>query len=79
MALPLLPPGLVIKILEREGYVYRGGKGTERAYKIRLPGTSRTVIVPTHKKEIPRGTLRSILRQASWTEEDLASLIDRHR
>jgi mRNA interferase HicA len=76
--LPLVEPGQLIRILLREGYVLRGHRGTERAYKRKAGGTSRTVIVPTHSKEIKTGTLHSILKQAGWTREEFLALLDKH-
>jgi len=35
--------------------------------------------VATHGKQIPRGTLRSLLRQAGWTVEELLELVEKYR
>lgn len=78
---PLLHHRLVIKILEGEGFWLRsrGKSGTDHAYKRTRGGQSQTVIVPTHKRDIPRGTLRSIIRQAGWTLEEFLELVERYR
>jgi predicted RNA binding protein YcfA (HicA-like mRNA interferase family) len=76
--LPLLPPRQVIKVLEREGFRLRNSRGTERIYKKRGEHRSWTVTVPTHSKEIPRGTLRSIIDLCGWTEEEFLELVERH-
>ena len=57
----------VIKALERKGFVYVSQKGSH----VKFHGDSFTVIVPAGRKEIPFGTLKSILRQANLREEDL--------
>jgi len=77
--LPLLRPRQVIKILEGEGFRLRGSRGTDRVYKRRAESGSRTVTVATHGKQIPRGTLHSILRQAGWTVDEFLVLLERYR
>jgi predicted RNA binding protein YcfA (HicA-like mRNA interferase family) len=58
------------KTLEREGFNFVSQKGSH--VKFRKTGTpTRTVIVPAGRKEIPRGTLRSILRQSGLDEDAL--------
>lgn len=42
-------------------------------------GGSRTVTVPTHMKEVKRGTLRSLRRQAGWSTEQFSALIEKYR
>ena len=79
MPLPLLPPDLVIKILEGEGFRHRRGRGTDQAYKRVLPGTSQTVVVPTHHQQVSRGVLRSIIRLAGWTEDEFLALVAKYR
>jgi predicted RNA binding protein YcfA (HicA-like mRNA interferase family) len=79
MPLPLLPHRLIIKILEGEGFYPRKSRGTDRAYKRAGTAGSRTVIVPTHERDIARGTLRSIMRQAGWTEAELLDLVERYK
>jgi predicted RNA binding protein YcfA (HicA-like mRNA interferase family) len=57
----------VIKGLEREGFTLVSQRGSHAKY--RKPGQpTLTVIVPTGRREIPAGTLRSILRQAALDE-----------
>lgn len=71
MGLPLLSGGEVVKALLRRGYYVRRQKGSH----IRLYHTARSpVTVPDHK-EIDRGTLRSILRQAGLSPEEFADLL----
>ena len=76
---PLLRPRQVIKILEGEGFRWRNSRGTDRVYKRVTESGSRTVTVPTHPKQIARGTLRSLLRQAGWTREEFLELVERYR
>ncbi len=48
------------KILEKLGFIFVSQKGSHG----KLKKANKTVILPMNKKEIPLGTLRSILRQA---------------
>jgi predicted RNA binding protein YcfA (HicA-like mRNA interferase family) len=60
----------ITKTLEREGFQFVSQKGSHAKY--RKPGEpTLTVIVPAGRKEIPRGTLRSILRQSGLDESAL--------
>ena len=49
--------------------------GFHQVFRKELPEGARNVVVPLGKKEIPRGTLRSIMRQAGLTERQLAKLL----
>lgn len=54
----------VIKRLLAEGWHKVGGKGDHEKYK--HPRKSGHVVVPHPKKDLPKGTLRNIYRQAGW-------------
>lgn len=57
----------VIATLEQEGFAFVSQRGSHVKYR-KAGTTTRTVIVPAGRKEIPRGTFRSILRQAGLDE-----------
>jgi predicted RNA binding protein YcfA (HicA-like mRNA interferase family) len=57
----------VAKALERAGFQHVSTRGSHAKYR----SGERTVIVPLHRT-LAIGTLRSILRQAGWTPDDLA-------
>ena len=63
---PVLRPEQVIKVLEKNGFIFIKQRGSHRKYK----KGGRTVIIPMHY-ELAKGTLSSILEQASLTLEDL--------
>lgn len=67
---PAVPAGVsgaaVAKALERAGFEYVSTRGSHAKYR----NGGRTVIVPLHRS-LASGTLRSILRQADWTVDDL--------
>jgi len=69
---PKLPPltsQKVIKILESNGFVLDRTKGSHRIYY--HSESKRRVIVPYHKKDLPKGTLMEILKQAGISKEEL--------
>lgn len=59
----------VIKVLEKQGFVFISQKGSHLKYR-RHGIVIITVIIPANKKEIPYGTFRSILRQSQLKEEN---------
>jgi predicted RNA binding protein YcfA (HicA-like mRNA interferase family) len=59
----------VLKILEAHGFIFISQRGSH--IKLRKSGNPvLTVIVPADRKEIPNGTLRSILRQSQLSLKD---------
>jgi len=58
----------IIKALEREGFSFIAQRGSHVKYR-KVGQPTLTVIVPAGRKEIPRGTFRSILRQSGLTEQ----------
>ena len=71
-ALPLLPGSVVVQALHRAGFASVRTRGSH--HKLRR-ADGRTVIVPLHR-ELARGTLRSILRQADLSVEEFLKLLD---
>jgi len=64
---PLYSSEQIIKTLEREGFVFVSQRGSHVKHrKTAIP--TLTVIVPAGRKQIPRGTFRSILRQSGLHE-----------
>jgi predicted RNA binding protein YcfA (HicA-like mRNA interferase family) len=66
---PSLTPQQVIKILEKKGFVLDRSKGSHRIYF--HPETRRRVVVPFHRKDLPQGSLREILKQAGVDKEEI--------
>lgn len=66
--LPPLKPVEVIRILERNGFrLLRSTKHRTYADNAVPPHLAR---VPYHNRDLKLKTLRSIIRQAGWTEEE---------
>lgn len=57
---PVLPPKIVIGVLEKFGFSFVSQKGSHMKYS----DGKRTVIIPNHP-EIAKGTLKSILSMAN--------------
>lgn len=70
-ALPSISGEKTVRALLRDGFVVVSTRGSHR--KLRDPERGRTVIVPLHR-ELARGTLASVLRQAGPPDEFLALL-----
>jgi len=72
--LPVVRPRRLIRALERAGFVVHHVRGSH--YYLRHPEKSGLLVtVPYHNRDLKRGTLRSILRQAGITLEELADLL----
>ena len=67
--LPVLTPQKVIRILERHGFILDRVRGSHHIYL--NPATKKRAVVPLHRKDLPRGTLLEILKQAGIEKEDL--------
>ena len=64
----------MIKALTKAGFTVEGKKGSHVKLKKKEAGKILVVIVPDHP-EVARGTLKSILRQASITKEEFSKLL----
>jgi len=67
--LPVLTPKKVIKILKQQGFYLDHSTGSHEVYY--HPEKKRRVTVPFQRKDLPKGTLMSILKQAGIEKEDL--------
>mgnify|MGYP003382402137 CR=1 FL=1 len=66
---PSLTPDELIKHLRKHGFEFVRAKGSHQIFKNRTNG--KMTIVPMHKRDLPKGTLLSILKQAGIDKEDL--------
>lgn len=76
--LPICSSNQIIAALIKDGFQLRGKskRGSHQVYvKYLLVNQKYFVTVPLGKKEIPRGTLSSILRQAGISRERLLELL----
>lgn len=59
----------ITKVLRRKGFIFVSQRGSHIKFR-KFGNPTLTVIVPANRKQVPHGTLRSILRQANLTEEN---------
>lgn len=77
MRLPSLSSSQIVRALRKAGFVEAPdrGKGSHRAFmKKDATGKTRLVIVP-QGKDIPRGTLLTIVDQAGLTKDEFLALL----
>ena len=66
---PALTPDELIKLLRKHGFEFVRAKGSHQIFKNRANG--KMTIVPMHQRDLPKGTLLAILKQAGIDKEDL--------
>jgi predicted RNA binding protein YcfA (HicA-like mRNA interferase family) len=71
--LPSLTPEKIVKVLERKGFALDRIRGSHHIYY--HPEAKRRVVVPFHKKDLPKGTSLEILKQAGISKEELKELL----
>ncbi len=67
--LPSLTPKKIIRILEKRVFVLDRVKGSHHIYY--HSEMNRRVVVPLHKRDLPKGTLLEILKQAGISRDEL--------
>ncbi|MEW6107721.1 MAG: type II toxin-antitoxin system HicA family toxin [Nitrospirota bacterium] len=65
--IPALTAEKLIRILMKHGFVLDHQTGSHRVYV--NAATRKRVVVPYHKKDLPKGTLLSIIKAAGIDEE----------
>jgi len=71
--LPALTPQKVIRILGKKGFVLSRVRGSHHLFY--HPETGRRVVVPLHGRDLPRGTLLQILKQAGIDRDEIEDLM----
>ena len=74
MKLPRLSGREVIKLLSKKGFRVARQKGSHIILVKESEEGKRAVVVPNHK-EIDKGTLLEIIRQAGLTKEEFIALV----
>lgn len=71
--LPALRPAEVVRTLEKAGWYVHRQKGSHLVmYKA---GSSNLLVIPIHNRDLPKGTLHSIVRDAGLTIEEFNELL----
>jgi predicted RNA binding protein YcfA (HicA-like mRNA interferase family) len=72
--LPALKPKVVLRLLEREGFVVHHVSGSH--YVLKHPNKKHLrVTLPWHGRDLKRGTLGSIIQQAGYTVVEFLDLL----
>jgi predicted RNA binding protein YcfA (HicA-like mRNA interferase family) len=71
--LPAIKPRQIIRFLEQHGFVLDHTSGSHYIYY--HPGSRRRAVVPQHNRDLPKGTLMSLLREAGFTREELIGFL----
>ena len=75
--MPKVPAGKpreIIRFLEQKGFVLDHSSGSHFIYY--HPVSKRQPVVPQHNRDIPKGTLVSLWREAGFTREDLIDFLE---
>ena len=71
--LPAVKPRELIRFLEQNGFVLDHVSGSHHIFY--NPVTKRRAVVARHNREIPKGTLISMPREAGFTREELREFL----
>lgn len=67
--LPSYTSKKLIKLPQKKGFIFDRASGSHQIYM--LPDRTKRVIVPIHNKDLPKGTLTNILKQAGIDKSEL--------
>ena len=67
--LPAIKPKILIKRLKKAGFIKDRQSGSHVV--MYHPETSRRAIIPYHLRDIPKGTLNSLIKEAGITKEEI--------
>lgn len=68
-----ISPKKLVKILENLGFQLDHSTGSHFVFY--NPRNRKRAVVPCHKKNLPKGTIMSILREAGINKKDFESLL----
>ena len=72
--LPAVKPREVIRFLEQNGFILDHTSGSHFIF---YNATSkRRAVVPQHNREVPKGTLLSLLREAGFSRAELIDFLE---
>jgi len=71
--LPAVKPRRVIQFLEQNGFTLDHTSGSHCIFYNSV--SRRRAVVPRHNRDIPKGTLMSLLREAGFTREELIDVL----
>ena len=72
--LPTVKPRQIVQFFEQQGFVLDHISGSHFIYY--HPDTKRRAVVPRHNRDMPKGTLLSLLREAGFTRNDFLAFLE---
>jgi predicted RNA binding protein YcfA (HicA-like mRNA interferase family) len=72
--LPAVKPRVVIQFLERNGFVLDHVSGSHFIFYHTV--SRRRAVVPRHNRDMQKGTLASLLREAGFKRDDLVGFLE---
>lgn len=71
--LPSITPGRLIKILKSLGFQFDHSTGSHFIFY--NPETKKRAVVPYHAKDLPKGTIMTILKEAGISRKEFENLL----
>lgn len=71
--LPAVKPRQIIRYLEQNGFALDHTSGSHFIFYNSV--SRRRAVVPRHNRDVPKGTLMSLLREAGFTREELIDFL----
>jgi predicted RNA binding protein YcfA (HicA-like mRNA interferase family) len=71
--LPATKPRQVIRFLEQNGFALDHTSGSHCVFYNST--TRRRAVIPSHNRDLPKGTLMSLLREAGFTRQELLDFL----
>ena len=71
--LPAVKPRQIIRFLEKNGFILDHTSGSHFIFHNSI--SRRRAVVPQHNRDLPKGTLMSLLREAGFTREELIDFL----
>jgi predicted RNA binding protein YcfA (HicA-like mRNA interferase family) len=72
--LPAVKPRVVIQFLERSGFVLDHTSGSHFIFY--HPLSRQRAVVPRHNRDMAKGTLIALLREAGFTRDELVGFLE---
>ena len=72
--LPAIKPRQVVRFLEQNRFILDHASGSHFVFY--HPSSRRRAVVPSHNRDLPKGTLMSLLREAGFTREELIEFLN---
>ena len=72
--LPAVRPREVIRFLEQKGFILDHTSGSHLVFY--HPVSKRRAVVARHNRDMPKGPLLSLLREAGFTRDDIIAFLE---